>query len=220
MGFVFLLTDEECERGSFTLEYNSVTDRYFRNGIEETRTEGWKDRLFSSTNLQRKIERDWKMVYLSRQTSSTKGILSWRFVLDTNLGNTYRIHRISVQCPTKTFDPSAQIHCQLQFGNGFHRDLPSGLFLLFLPSLCCSIPRVDLDLSSPCECFLDDDLTGASLSPITFQVTLATDNDSTDDNAWQKAQLFRQSIDRSSSEDHSHYFRIHFDVNRRTSSPL
>ena len=191
-----------------------MTDRYLRNGIDETRTEGWKDRLFFSTNLQRKIERDWKMVYLSRQTSSAKGILSWRFSFDPDLNNTYRIHRISVQCPTKTFDPSAQIHCQLQFGNGFTRDLPAGVFP---SSSCCSINDLYLDLSSPFESLLEDDLVSTSPSPITFQVTLSTGNDSTDDNAWQKAQLFRQSIDRSSSQDQSHYFRIHLDIVRRTS---
>ncbi|CAF4442773.1 unnamed protein product, partial [Adineta steineri] len=52
-GYVYSITNEECEKGSIQIEYNSVVDKYLRNGIEEIKKDGWIDRVYSCSNIQR-----------------------------------------------------------------------------------------------------------------------------------------------------------------------
>ena len=130
------MNDEECEKGLIRIEYNSVKDQYYRNEIEEKKKDGWIDRIYSTSNIQRKTERDWKMVYLSRKQLNSNGIMSWTMQLKDEQEKIYRFDRISIQCPSKTFDEHAKILCQLQIGDRLTIDLSqsisfSDLFLVF-----------------------------------------------------------------------------------------
>ncbi|CAF4786809.1 unnamed protein product, partial [Rotaria magnacalcarata] len=51
---------------------------------------------------------------------------------------------------------------------------------------------------------------------IQFKVILTSSNDNNDDNAWQKAQLFRQSIEQTSENDQSHFLRINATIIKKT----
>ncbi len=53
---------------------------------------------------------------------------------------------------------------------------------------------------------------------ISFKIILTSSNDNNDDNAWQKAQLFRQSIDQISDNDKSHFLRINLTILQRHST--
>lgn len=123
-GFSFEINQQECEKGSILIEYNSVKDVYYRNQIEENKKSGWIDRVNSCSNIQRKIERDWKMVYLSRKYLNSNGFLSWSIQLNPQQAKSYRFDRIQIQYSSTTFDQHAKVHCQLQIGDDSTIDLP------------------------------------------------------------------------------------------------
>ena len=47
---------------------------------------------------------------------------------------------------------------------------------------------------------------------INFRIILSSTNDSNDTNAWQKAQLFRRSIENISDDDRTHFLRINVTI--------
>jgi len=106
-GYIYSINNEECEKGLILIEYNSVKDQYFRNEIEENKKDGWIDRVYSCSNIQRKIEKDWKMVYLSRKQLNSNGIISW-FI---------------------QFKPEQEKLYQLQIGDDLIIDLPQSIYL-------------------------------------------------------------------------------------------
>ncbi|CAF1238843.1 unnamed protein product [Adineta steineri] len=72
---------------------------------QKQKKDEWIDRLYVCSNIQRKIEKDWKMVYLCREHLHTNGILSWTIQLKPEEEKFYQFHHITIQCPTKAFDP-------------------------------------------------------------------------------------------------------------------
>lgn len=74
------------------------------------------------------------------------------------------------------------------------------------------MPFLNLDSDSSFEHVFDKNLDLSLVNRITFKITLTSSNDQNDTNAWQKAQLFRQSIEQTSENDHSHYFRINLTI--------
>ncbi|CAF1375784.1 unnamed protein product [Adineta steineri] len=197
-GYVYSITNEECEKGSIQIEYNSVVDKYLRNGIEEIKKDGWIDRVYSCSNIQRKIEKDWKMVYLCREHLHTNGVLSWTIQLKPEEEKFYQFHHITIQCPSKAFDQYTQIICQLQIDDKQIIDLSQ-----------------NLSSNSLFEYSLDNKLDSLTNIRITFKVILNCSNDNNDNNAWQKGQLCRQSTDQVSNDDQSHYLRLHATIRKR-----
>ncbi len=124
-GYIYTINNEECEKGLFSIEYNSVKDQYIRNRIEENKKDGWIDRVYSCSNIQRKIEKDWKMVYLSRKQINSNGMISWVIQLQEKV---YRFQKINIQCPSTSFDQYAKILCQLQIGDQTIIDLPQSIY--------------------------------------------------------------------------------------------
>lgn len=131
-GYVYSINEEECENGSISMEYNSVKDQYYRNGFVENKKDGWTDRIYSTSNIQRKVEKDWKMVYLARKQLNSNGILSWTIQMKPEQEKIFRFHRIHIQCPSVTFDQHAKVLCQLQIGDTFTIDLPQSISFLHL----------------------------------------------------------------------------------------
>ncbi|UJR10898.1 hypothetical protein I4U23_015086 [Adineta vaga] len=183
-GYIYSVTNRECTNGSITIDYNSVVDKYFRNGIEEEKTDGWIDRIYSCSNIQRKVERDWKMVYLSRKQIHKNGFISWIIQLKPEEEQIYRFDRIKIQCPTITFDQHSEILWQLQIGDDKIIDI------------------------SPTSNSLFEYTINTKINRISFKIILSNLNDNNDDNAWQKAQLFRHSTEQTTNDDQSHFLKI------------
>jgi len=202
-GYIYSITNEECEKGSITIDYNSVLDKYFRNKIEENKKDGWIDRVYLCSNIQRKVERDWKMVYLTRKQLHTNGIISWVIQLKPEQEKSYQFHRITIQCPSKAFDQYARIVCQLQIDDEQIIDLPQNR---------------SSDSNSLFEYIIDNKRNSLSNLRIGFKVILSSSNDNNDDNAWQKGQLFRQSTEQISGDDQSHFLRINATIVKRDSN--
>jgi len=99
--YVFNLTAEEKLAKQFNVRYSSaknVFERLVDSGVIETATD-WKDWIYQSENIFRKVEHDHKMAYLSRSEDSTGGMMQLKF----DFGS-FTIKSIDLKFETKTFE--------------------------------------------------------------------------------------------------------------------
>ncbi|ESO01416.1 hypothetical protein HELRODRAFT_81998 [Helobdella robusta] len=73
----------EKEHETFEIVYNSAKDLYKRFTGSYLEVSNWSSLVYSSENIFRKVEHDWKKVYLSRTPGSQVGSLTWK--IDLNL---------------------------------------------------------------------------------------------------------------------------------------
>ncbi|CAD7078675.1 unnamed protein product [Hermetia illucens] len=85
--YIFTLSEKEITEKQFNIRYCCATDMYERyikqaNGSLSIVTESkkfWQTYRFSSTNIFRKVERDWRMVYLARSEGTAEAEIVWKF---------------------------------------------------------------------------------------------------------------------------------------------
>lgn len=84
--YVFNLTDEEARNKQFNLRYSAAKDVYetflSRPAGQVTilsSSKSWNSRIYSSKNIIRKEEFDWKMVYLARNEDTSEAVIEWKF---------------------------------------------------------------------------------------------------------------------------------------------
>ncbi|XP_069137511.1 peptide-N(4)-(N-acetyl-beta-glucosaminyl)asparagine amidase-like [Argopecten irradians] len=79
--FVFTPTDSEKQNKILHVRYNCAKDEYTRVSNGNEKMSGFVSCLSKCTNVFRKEEHDWKMVYLARTEGSPIAALSWKFDL-------------------------------------------------------------------------------------------------------------------------------------------
>lgn len=176
------MSDDELQRGSMTIEYNSVEDQFYRNEIRDEAK--WNERFFSYSNLQRKMEKDWKMVYLARKSLFQNGFAKFQFEIDSE---EKQFGHLQLACPSHQFDQFGSIELFLHFDD----------------------QRISLSSSS--SSVFEFDFPTKSIKKFQLEIVLSSTNDENDSNSWQKTQLFRQSTLPTSSDDRSHLFRLQLD---------
>ncbi|KAI6222060.1 Thioredoxin and Transglutaminase domain containing protein [Aphelenchoides besseyi] len=72
------LSQREIDTKSFVLEYDVVNDVYNRPNSGKPTTKGFTSLLHECSNVQRKVERDWKMAYVCRTEGSKSSDFSWK----------------------------------------------------------------------------------------------------------------------------------------------
>lgn len=97
---VFKLSDQEKLTKQFNVRYSCATNVYERlaaTTITDS-SKDWKDWIFQSENIFRKVEHDHKMAYLSRTEDSSNGMIQFKFDFT---GST--IKSIALRLETKMF---------------------------------------------------------------------------------------------------------------------
>ena len=195
-GFVFRVKDrDDFLHPAFELRYNSVTDEYTVN--EKPERMGWASGTYSAANVAKKVEHDWKMVYLARTESSeaaSVGEVTWAIEVQD-----IEWTRISIRIEGIELE-GASVRLTLL-------SIPSDLDLCH-PSPGISLPPASANLESRCtfvsrlslntENTLDRREFPQDMTGFLIRAELTGGEGRL---AWQKSQLFRQSVihDRSKS---------------------
>ncbi|XP_060104783.1 peptide-N(4)-(N-acetyl-beta-glucosaminyl)asparagine amidase [Heteronotia binoei] len=110
---VFIPTGKEKTSKLLHLRYNIVKDCYMRISNNNERINGWEKGVWKMESVWRKVESDWKMVYLARKEGSLSGYISWKFECGS-VG--LKIESISVRTSSQTFQ-SGKVRWMLCSGN-------------------------------------------------------------------------------------------------------
>ena len=72
-------TKLEIDKLCVHLKYCCTTDEYVRVGDDSHVTRGWDHMVNEVSHVQRKEERDWKVVYLARTEGTNEASIAWKF---------------------------------------------------------------------------------------------------------------------------------------------
>ncbi|KAJ7415446.1 Peptide-N(4)-(N-acetyl-beta-glucosaminyl)asparagine amidase [Willisornis vidua] len=97
---LFIPSEKEKTSKLFHLVYNIVDDSYTRISNNSEKISGWEAGVWKAESIWRKIETDWKMVYLARKEGSSSASVSWKFECKS-VG--LKIDNISVRTSSQTF---------------------------------------------------------------------------------------------------------------------
>ncbi|XP_040208947.1 peptide-N(4)-(N-acetyl-beta-glucosaminyl)asparagine amidase isoform X1 [Rana temporaria] len=97
----FVPTEKEKAAKRFHLQYNIVDDQYTRVSNGNEVIAGWENGAWVNESIHRKVENDWKMVYLARKEGTTLAKIGWKVeCASTGL----RVKSISVRTSSQTYE--------------------------------------------------------------------------------------------------------------------
>ncbi|KAK4826775.1 hypothetical protein QYF61_011402 [Mycteria americana] len=97
---IFIPSEKEKTSKLFHLIYNIVEDSYTRISNNNEKISGWETGVWKAESIWRKVETDWKMVYLARKEGSSSASISWKFECKS-VG--LKIDNISIRASSQTF---------------------------------------------------------------------------------------------------------------------
>ncbi|XP_043823945.1 peptide-N(4)-(N-acetyl-beta-glucosaminyl)asparagine amidase [Dromiciops gliroides] len=97
---VFIPSGEEKTAKLFHLTYDPVNDCYVRVSSSNEKISGWENGVWKMESMFRKVETDWKMVYLARKEGSSSAYISWKFECGS-VG--LKVDTISIRTSSQTF---------------------------------------------------------------------------------------------------------------------
>lgn len=112
--YIFIPNEQEIRTKQFNVRYSCAKDIYERflkgpaGPLTIETTKDWKSRQYTSENVFRKEEHDWKMVYLARTEGTAVGTVSWKF--DFSIQG-MRVRDVQVKMGTQTYE-GAKIEIQ------------------------------------------------------------------------------------------------------------
>nr|XP_005297144.1 peptide-N(4)-(N-acetyl-beta-glucosaminyl)asparagine amidase isoform X5 [Chrysemys picta bellii] len=97
---IFIPSGKEKTSKLFHLSYNIVEDSYTRVSNNNEKITGWEKGVWKTESLWRKVETDWKMVYLARKEGSSSAYICWKF----ECGSVdLKIDNVSIRTNSQTF---------------------------------------------------------------------------------------------------------------------
>lgn len=153
--FTIVPTVGEINEGEILLTYYSFEDVYTRKYVDNQKMPGWKSCLYEYKNIFRKLEKDWKQVYLCRNENSSQneeGRLVWMFKCTDINDSPLNFDSIEIELSTKTFnngkirgilcanDSCSLLKCKfVVVANSYIRCSKSVTTLQCLPVVLCTI---------------------------------------------------------------------------------
>ncbi len=92
--------EKEFRAKLFRLTYNSAADEYDRPILKE-KTSDWRSGVYSSRDIFRKEELDWKNVYLARREGTDSGEITWK--IDCG-HDTLKVASVVIRMDSTTFE--------------------------------------------------------------------------------------------------------------------
>lgn len=170
----------------FGFKYSTAKNQYISwigDDSKTTELRDWSSAAYSYSNIQLKVEHDWKMCYLARTTGSAKSFIEWRFEFDQNLlSGKKKLREIEINFDYKCFE-SGQINVAI---GGLEGQKETDLMPLSHHASSEHMSCVQVKENVHTISILNKSLTGLRL-----RAELSGGNG---DCAWQHTQLFRQSI--------------------------
>lgn len=97
---IFVPSEKEKTSKLFHLTYNIVEDSYIRISNNNEKITGWEAGVWKAESIWRKVETDWKMVYLARKEGSSSASISWKFECKSA---GLKIENVSIRTSSQTF---------------------------------------------------------------------------------------------------------------------
>ncbi|XP_068530497.1 peptide-N(4)-(N-acetyl-beta-glucosaminyl)asparagine amidase [Anas acuta] len=97
---IFVPSEKEKTSKLFHLTYNIVEDSYIRISNNNEKITGWEAGVWKAESIWRKVETDWKMVYLARTEGSSSASISWKFECKSA---GLKIENVSIRTSSQTF---------------------------------------------------------------------------------------------------------------------
>ncbi|XP_047240496.1 peptide-N(4)-(N-acetyl-beta-glucosaminyl)asparagine amidase isoform X2 [Girardinichthys multiradiatus] len=110
--FVFIPTEEEKKAKLLHVHYSAPKDQYCRVSSSSEIIPNWDQCVWTKESVFRKVEDDWKMVYITRTEGSSVGKISWKFDF-APAG--FKIGSVSIMASSHTFH-SGKVCWSLQSG--------------------------------------------------------------------------------------------------------
>ncbi|XP_069770107.1 peptide-N(4)-(N-acetyl-beta-glucosaminyl)asparagine amidase [Narcine bancroftii] len=98
--FCFLATEKERAAKLFHLKYNTAENHYIRVSNDNEIINGWEKGVWKMDSVFRKVEQDWKMVFIARTEGTTFSRVSWKFECGS-VG--LKIVNVSIRSTSQTF---------------------------------------------------------------------------------------------------------------------
>ncbi|MEQ2175671.1 hypothetical protein GOODEAATRI_020227 [Goodea atripinnis] len=98
--FVFIPTEEEKKAKLLHVHYSAPKDQYCRVSSSSEIIPNWDQCVWTKESVFRKVEDDWKMVYIARTEGSSVGKISWKFDF-APAG--FKIGSVSIMASSHTF---------------------------------------------------------------------------------------------------------------------
>ncbi|XP_067915959.1 peptide-N(4)-(N-acetyl-beta-glucosaminyl)asparagine amidase [Heterodontus francisci] len=99
-GCSFVATEKEKAAKLFHLKYNVVENHYIRVSNNDEIINDWEKGVWKMDSVVRKVEQDWKMVYIARTEGSSYAKVTWKFECGS-VG--LKIDNVSVRSSSQTF---------------------------------------------------------------------------------------------------------------------
>lgn len=108
--YIFSATPSDIKEKQFNLRYSCSRDTYERYAVVDgqpiirSEVKNWESCHYLSSNIFRKEERDWKMVYLARAEDADTATIAWKFDFAEQQ---LVIHSVAIKFETKTYENGA-----------------------------------------------------------------------------------------------------------------
>jgi peptide-N4-(N-acetyl-beta-glucosaminyl)asparagine amidase len=174
---------------TYVVKFNTVENVYKYgsersiSNIDQIKT--WGSGAYSYSNIQLKIEYDWKMCYLARTQGSSQAHIEWYFDLSECSTSARNLTKLELKCDYACYE-SGEVKL---FVYSMQDESETGNKLALERG--CGARNGDLSFEAMAGDFYTIHFNHKNLKGLKLRVEMTKGNG---DNAWQHTQLFRQSL--------------------------